>query len=121
MIILVKNKEKHYRESGLLLFTMLETLNSLLHMKPNRAKNQLWINDICSRVYEMAIYNMRRVCDTIKKYNVKKSPYIWIRLYTAKKNEELKQDAYVNYTLNEFKKLSKILGDFLFVDNCKPQ
>ena len=99
-------------ESGLLLFTMLETLDSLLHMKPNRAKKQLWINDICSRVYEIAIYNMRRVCDTIKKYNVNKSPYIRIRLYTAKKNEELKQDAYVNYTLNEFKNYPKFWETF---------
>ena len=33
----------------------------------------------------------------------------------------MKQVAYVNYTLIEFKDLSKILGDFSFVDNCKPQ
>ena len=32
-----------------------------------------------------------------------------------------KQVAYVNYTLNEFKELSQILGDFIFVDNCKFQ
>ena len=76
--------------------------------------------DICNRVYEIATYNMRRVCVTIKKYNVSKLPYIQIRLFTAKENEDLKQVAYVNYTLNEFKELSQILGDFLFVDNCKP-
>ena len=40
---------------------------------------------------------------------------------TAKENEAMEQVAYVNYTLNEFKELSQILGDFLFVDNCKPQ
>ena len=77
--------------------------------------------DLCNRVYEIATYNMRRVCVTIKKYNVSKPPYIQIRLFTAKENEDLKQVAYVNYTLNEFKELSQILGDFMFVDNCKPQ
>ena len=46
---------------------------------------------------------------------------IQIRLFTAKENEDLKQVAYVNYTLNEFKELSQILGDFMFVDNFKPQ
>ena len=77
--------------------------------------------EICNRVYEKATYNMRRVCVTIKKYSVNKPPYIQIRLFTAKENEAMKQVAYVNYTLNEFKELSQILGDFLFVDNCKPQ
>ena len=57
--------------------------------------------DICNRVYEIATYNMRRVCVTIKKYNVSKSPYIQIRLFTAKENEDLMQVAYVNCTLNE--------------------
>ena len=77
--------------------------------------------EICNRVYEIATYNMRRACVTIKKYSVKKSPYIQIRLFTAKENQAMKQVAYVNYTLNEFKELSQILGDFLFVNNCKPQ
>ena len=77
--------------------------------------------DICNRLYETATYNMRRVCVTIKKYNVSKPPYIQIRLFTAKENEDLKQVAYVNYTLNEFKELSQILGDFMFIDNCKSQ
>ena len=77
--------------------------------------------DICNRVYEIATYNMRRVCVTIKKYSMNKPPYIQIRLFTAKENEAMKQIAYVNYTLNKFKELSQILGDFMFVDNCKPQ
>ena len=47
--------------------------------------------------------------------------YIQIWLLTAKENEAMKQVAYVNYTLNEFKELFKILGDFTFVDNCKNQ
>ena len=64
---------------------------------------------------------MRRVCVTIKKYSVNKPPYIQIRLFTATKNEAMKQVAYVNYTLNEFKELSQILGDFMCVVNCKPQ
>ena len=66
-------------------------------------------------------YNMRRVCVTIKKYGVNKPPYFQIRLLTAKKNEAKKQVAHVSYTLNEFKELSQISGDFMFVDNCKPQ
>ena len=77
--------------------------------------------DLCKRVYELATYNMRRVCVTIKKYNRSKPPYIQIRLFTAKEKEVLKQVAYDNYTLNDFKELSQILGDFLFFDNCKPQ
>ena len=77
--------------------------------------------DICNRVYEIATYNMRRVCVTIKKYFVNKSSYIQIRLFTAKANEDLTQVAYVNYTLNELKELTQILGDFMFVDNYKPQ
>ena len=62
--------------------------------------------EICNRVYEIATYNMRRVCDTIKKYSVNNPPYIQIRLFTAKENEAMKQVAYVKYTLNEFKELS---------------
>ena len=33
----------------------------------------------------------------------------------------MKQVAYVNYTLKEFKKLSQSLGDFMFVENCNVQ
>ena len=77
--------------------------------------------DNCNRVYEIATYNMRMVCVTIKKYHVNKPPYIQIRLFTAKENEAMKQVAYANYTLNEFKELSQLVGEFMFVDNCKPQ
>ena len=77
--------------------------------------------DICNKVYEIATYNMRRVCVTIKKYSVNKPPYIQIRLFTAKENEGLKQVAYVNYTLNELKELSQFLENFMFDDNCEPQ
>ena len=77
--------------------------------------------NICNRVHEIATYNMRRLCVTIKKKIVNKPPYNQIRLFTAKENEDLKQAAYVNYTLNEFKELSHILGDIMCVDNFKPQ
>ena len=40
-------------------------------------------------------------------------PYIQIGLFTAKENEAMKQIAYVNYILNEFKELSQILKDFV--------
>ena len=33
----------------------------------------------------------------------------------------MKEVAYVNYTLNDFKELSQILGDFMFVENCNVQ
>ena len=52
--------------------------------------------DICNRVYEIATYHMRKVCVTIKKYNLCKPPYIQIRLFAAKENEDLKQIAYVS-------------------------
>ena len=74
--------------------------------------------DICSTVYGIAKYNMRRVCVTIKKYSLNKPPYIQIRLITVSENEDLKQVAYIHYTLYEFKDLSQLLEDFMFVDNC---
>ena len=69
--------------------------------------------DICNRVYQTPIYNLRRVCVTIKKYGLKKPPYIQVRLFTVKENEAMKHVAYVNYTLNEFKELSQTLVDFI--------
>ena len=75
----------------------------------------------CHALYDVATYKKRRVCVTIKKYSVNKPSYIQIRLFTAKENEVLKQVAYVNYTLNEFKELAQVLGDFMFVENCNVQ
>ena len=75
----------------------------------------------CKKLYDVATYNRSQVCVTIKKYNVNKHPYIQIRLFTAKENEAMKQVAYVNYTMNEFKELSQILGDLMFVENCNVQ
>ena len=72
--------------------------------------------DIGNRVYEIATYHMRRVCVTIKKYNLNKLPYVQIRIFTGKENEAMKQTVYVNYTLNEFKELSEILRDFIFAE-----
>ena len=73
--------------------------------------------DICNREYEIATYDMRRVCVTIKKCSVNKVPIIQIGLFALKENADLKQVAYVNYTLNEFKEMYQILGNFMFVDN----
>ena len=75
----------------------------------------------CHAVYDRATYKKRRVCVTIKKYSANKPPYIQIRLFTAKENETLKQVAYVNYTLNEFKGLAQVLADFMFVEKCNVQ
>ena len=72
----------------------------------------------CHAMYDVATYKKRSVCVTIKKYIVNKPPNIQIRLFTAKENEVLKQFAYVNYTLNKFKELAQVLGDFLFLENC---
>ena len=77
--------------------------------------------DICSRLYEIASDNKSRVCVKIKNYNMNKPSYNQIRNFTAKENEDLKQVAFVKYTLNEFEELSQFLGDSMFVDNCKPQ
>ena len=75
----------------------------------------------CHAVYDIATYKKRRVRVTIKKYSVNKPHYIQIRLFTAKENEVLKQDAYVNYTLNKFKGLAQVLGDSVIVENSKVQ
>ena len=53
--------------------------------------------DICNRTYGIATYNMRRMCVTIKKYNLNRPPFFQIRLFTAKESEDLKQVAHVNY------------------------
>ena len=50
----------------------------------------------CHALYDVATKKKRIVCVTIKKYSVNKPPYIQIRLFTAKKNEFLKQVAPVN-------------------------
>ena len=43
----------------------------------------------CNKVYDIATYNRRQVCVTIKKYSVNKPPYIQIRLFIAKENEAM--------------------------------
>ena len=106
--IFVKKKVKRYRQSRILLFTMLKTLDSYLYRKPNPPKNQLWIRtwrSLIEYIKKIATYKMRRMFVTMKKYSVNKPPNIQIRLFTAKENEAMKQVAYVNYTLNEFKEL----------------
>ena len=75
----------------------------------------------CNKVYDIATYNRRQVCVTIKRYNINRPPYMQIRLFTEKENEAMEQVAYVNYTLIEFKELTQILGDFMFVENCNVQ
>ena len=77
--------------------------------------------EFCNRVYEIATCNMRKLCVTKKKCNVNKPPFIQIRLMTAKEKEDLKKVAYFNYTLIEFKELSRIFGDFMLVGNRKPR
>ena len=100
-----------------------ENLGLVPVLEPNSDKDSNMEQELanCHAVYDVATYKKRRVCVTIKKYTVNKPPYIQIRLFTAKENEVLKQVAYVNYTLNEFKELAQVLGDFMFVENCNVQ
>ena len=65
--------------------------------------------DISNRVYKIATYDMRIVCITIRKCSVNKPPFVQFRLFTAKKNEVLKQVDFVSYTLNEFNELFQVL------------
>ena len=66
-------------------------------------------------VKDVATNKKIRVCVTIKKRSVNKLPNIQIRLFTAMENEELKQVAFVNYTLNEFKKCPKFRENLCFL------
>ena len=43
----------------------------------------------CNKTNDIAIYKIRQVCVTIKKYNINKIPYIQIRLFTAKEKEAM--------------------------------
>ena len=69
----MKKKEKQYRQFGLLLITILKLLDSY-EAKSGKESPMDQELDICNRVYEIATYNMRRVCVTFKKYNVNKPP-----------------------------------------------
>ena len=82
--------------------------------KKESTKDQELVN--CTKVYDRAVYYRRQICATIKKNKVNKPAYFQIRLFTAKENEALKQIAYINYTVNEFKDLSQILEHFMFAE-----
>ena len=112
----ISNSQKIKKEFGDLFSSKNPTKYEASSGKESTMDQEL---EICNRVYELATYNKSRVCVTIKKYNVNKPPYI--RLFTARENEDLKQVAYVNYTLNELSELSKIVGYSMFLDNCEPQ
>ena len=75
----------------------------------------------CHAVYDIAAYQKRKVCFTIKKYSVNKPPYIHIRLFAAKENEVLKQVAYVNYALNDSKELAQVLRGSMYVEKSHVQ
>ena len=75
----------------------------------------------CHAVYDIAAYQKRKVCFTIKKYSVNKPPYIHIRLFAAKENEVLKQVTYVNYALNDSKELAQVLRGSMYVEKSHVQ
>ena len=97
-----------------------ENLGLVPVLKPYSDKDSTMEQELanCHAVYDIATNKKRTGCVTIKKYSVNKPPYIQIRLFTAKENKVLKQVAYLNYSLNEFKELAQVLGDFMFVENC---
>ena len=117
--ILVKKKERISAIRNTVIHDA-ENLGIVPVLEPYSDKDSTMFRN-CHAVYDVAIYKKRKVCVTINKYGVKKPPYIQIPLFTAKENEVLKQVAYVNYTLNEFKELAQVLGDFMFVENCNVQ
>ena len=89
------------RDAGYLTFvTTLER-----YLDKNSIRKQELMN--CHAVYDTPIVNKRRVCVTIKikKNTAVKSPFIQIRLFSAKEDKILKQVAYVNFNLNDLKKL----------------
>ena len=63
---------------------------------------------ICNRACEKATDDMSRVPIIIKNYSRNKQPYIQIRLFAVKVNEDFKQIAYINNNLSEFKELFQI-------------
>ena len=83
-----------------------ENLGLVPVLEPFSDKNSTMEHELanCHAVYDVAIHKKRRVSITIKKYY-----------------EVLKQFVYVNYTLNDFKELAQVLGDFTFVENCNVQ
>ena len=119
----MEKKKKQNRQSGILLFTNAENVGLVPTYEAKFGKESTMDQelDICNSVHETATYNMRRMCVKIKNYKLNKPAYTQTRLFTAKENEDLKQVAYVNYTLNKFKEMSQVLEDFNIVDNCKIQ
>ena len=86
--------------------------------KPGKESTMDQELDICKSVYEIATYNMWSMCVKSKRTMLTSLPTL---IFDSSLQKRMKQVAYVNYTLNEFKELSQILGDFIFVDNCKLQ
>ena len=116
----MKRKKKQSRQLEIVFFYDAENLGLFPILELFSDKESTMVQELgkCNKVYDIVIYNSRQVCVTIKQYNINKPPYIQIRLLTAKENEAMKQVAYVIYTLNEFKELFQILGDFMIVENC---
>ena len=81
---------KHYRQSAKTIIHDAENfgLVPIYEAKSGKVSTMDQELDICNRVYEIATYNMRRVCVTIKKYIVNKPPYFQNWLFTAKVNEQ---------------------------------
>ena len=111
----IRKKGKEYHAA--------ENLGLVPVLKPYSDKDSTMEQELanCHAVYDIATNKKRRGCATIKKYSVNKPAYIQIRLFTAKEIKVLKQVAYLNYSLNEFKELAQVLGDFMFVENCNVQ
>ena len=76
----------------------VENLGLVLIYEAKSGKESTMDQEVANynKVNEISTYNMRRVCLTIKKYSVNKSPYIQIRRLAAKKNKAMKQVVYLN-------------------------
>ena len=75
----------------------------------------------CNKAYDKITYSRRQICVTIKTYIVIKLSYNQIWLIKAKEKGAIKQVAYVNYTLNQFKELYQSLKNFLFIESSNVQ
>ena len=75
----------------------------------------------CHAVYDVATYKKRRGVCRNQEVQCEQATLHSDSTLHCKENEAMKQNADVNYILNEIQELSQILGDFMFVDSCKTQ
>ena len=75
----------------------------------------------CNKVYDIAAYIEDKFGSRSRSTMLTNLPTLRFDSSLQKRMEAMKQVDYVNYTLNNFKELSQILGEFMSVENCKVQ